>query len=205
HHLRPAFYPAERGLLRVHTDPRLPPKRRHWRYRPLHPLLQSLLRLHAVRAPIQESDHPRLARWVRPWRGVTDPGIARHSGVSASPVLAVLDAAGVRMPDVLVRLQLKANREPVLDDPLRQLPFRELTEHRREQQRKVTLSQPVSPDHVSAPFVIGARSNHKFELVLFIHRVEDPVVISIAFARRGRLQVDDLVNRRWNEPDVDRA
>lgn len=112
------------------------------------------------------------------------------------------DAAGLRVPDEFVHLQLHAHLESIRENPLRQLVGGErlasqdfeslrLFERRRHQNGGRASHQIMGFNHLSGPDIIGAVGEHEFDLIRRSQIFEILHPISIELAGSRSLQIED--------------
>ena len=126
------------------------------------------------------------------------------------------DAAGLRIPDEFVHLQLHAHLETIRENPLRQLVGRErlasknleslrLFERRGHQYGGCACHQIVCFNHLSGPVIIGTVGDDEFDLVgrSEIFEILHPIPIELPGPRS--LQVEDSDDSWITRADVNRV
>src|SRR5579885_684674 len=113
-------------------------------------------------------------------------------------------AAGVRRPDVLVELKLKARRQSIFKHPACQRGRLKAAEGWAQQHRVDPRRQAVAGNHRARPFVIGAIADYEFHLVVCgqIMQVAPQVAMGLAAART--FEIHDLDHPRVKPADVGR-
>ena len=109
----------------------------------------------------------------------------------------------VRAPDVLVRLQLEAHLQLVLENPLRQILRREDAVDRGEQHGRAPAVQRVSRHDVARELVVHAVANHELHLVVRRQQAQVLPVVPGRLAAARALHIDDPDHLRGNLLDAE--
>ena len=99
-------------------------------------------------------------------------------------------------------MELKADLEIVLQDPIDKLARFELIEHRGEQNRKA-IGEVIFLDSFFRPEIILASPDDELDFVMRLKFVQIAIEIVPAFAAAGAFQVDDL-DDLWVYPPMSR-
>src|SRR5688500_1922592 len=104
------------------------------------------------------------------------------------------DATSLWRPDVLVELELHADRESIGEHPFRQDPRIEHAVHRRQVYRGGPLSQSVTSDRVACVLVVRAVLDHELHLIVRTQAVEVRPVGPRRLAAARTLDVENRDN-----------
>src|SRR5688500_2650994 len=114
------------------------------------------------------------------------------STTAASPPAADRsDTAGIRLPDVLVQLQLHTYRQRVGQNPLRQRPRMQHAMHRRQVNRCGASGEVVAGHHVAGILVIVAIAEDELDFVVRPQALEIGPVHASGFTAARALHVED--------------
>src|SRR5690554_4857890 len=140
--------------------------------------------------------HDALRRLTAGGRRCACPaGTARRTrshryAANAARRIRASDTGHVRAPDDLVQLDLIADREPVLEDPLGELLEIDLVPDGRDEERseravRDAAIQPALADHVAHPLVVDAVLDDELDLVALGQMVEVRPEVALDLAGAG--------------------
>src|SRR5206468_7329361 len=104
------------------------------------------------------------------------------------------NSANVRAPNVLVQLDLEPDGQAVLEDPSGQIFQRQFIV-RRGEEHGVGFVLKFFAKYIAAPFVIRARGDHEFELIVGRRQPDVLPANRAGLAAVGALDIDDLDHR----------
>jgi len=110
-------------------------------------------------------------------------------------VVAELDGAGGRGPDVLVHLELQATGQAIGEDPRGEVGGFEAAEDGTHQDSVDALIQAMRVKGVARPFVVAAIGEHELQLVAKRQMVEIAPSIARGLAAAGAFEIDDADGR----------
>lgn len=107
-------------------------------------------------------------------------------------------------PDVLVELQLKANRESICQEPFGQLSWIQYPEYRTKEDR-AAIGQPKAIQNTFSPFVITPVLNDEFRFILWPQPFDIGPMHPFRHAASRALHIQDNMDRWIDDGGIHRA